>query len=313
MNAIETCCAVVAGNTRLCSEHFALELVVPDFFESEPGQFLQIRCSDDEMPMRREIAWDHDGPPTATIAALCEHGAYLRRPFSIADRWSDRSGKVHLLIIHRAIGPGTRWLANRRPGQSVNFAGPLGVGFRIPQTATDQVLIGGGVGIPPLLYLARAIQDSERGPLTAIFGVRSREWLPLHMTGEPETDARATDCVEFPDGRRPATIITSDDGTIGMRGTVTDALKRRYQDVRNADRPVMVYACGPEPMLAAVACLTRELGMECQLCIERMMGCGLGTCLSCVVPLRDPGSETGRRYALTCQEGPVFDRDVLAD
>lgn len=313
MNVIETCCAVVADNTRVCREHFALELVVPGFSESAPGQFLQIRCSDDDTQVHGEIESHRDGPPAANVAALCEDGAFLPRPMSIADRWSDASGGVHLLIIHRAIGPGTRWLANLRPGQSVDFTGPLGVGFRIPEAATDHVLVGGGIGVPPLLYLARVLLDSERSPLTAIFGARSREWLPLNVTGEPETEARPSDCVKFPDGRRPPTIITSDDGTIGMPGTVADALKRRYGDARNADRRVMVYACGPEPMLGAVAGLTRELGIDCQLCIERMMGCGLGTCLSCVVRLRDPGSEKGWRYGLTCQEGPVFDRDELAD
>ncbi len=99
----------------------------------------------------------------------------------------------------------------------------------------------------------------------------------------------------------------------GVHGRVTDALSEWHARNAPASSDAFVVACGPEPMLQSVARLTRELGLECELCIERMMGCGLGTCLACITRVRDQNSDKGWRYALTCLEGPVFERERLFD
>jgi dihydroorotate dehydrogenase electron transfer subunit len=218
------------------------------------------------------------------------------------------------VIISRTVGPGTAWLERLSPQETVNVTGPLGRGFRIPPEDVPIVLVGGGVGIPPLVYLARRLDESGRRDVTAVFGATTRDLLPVRLLSEPTTDGQPRMCAELAGVARFPVAITTDDGSVGMRGVVTDALRRRHADRGRQSRAGgMVFACGPEPMLEAVAEITRELGLGCQLCIERKMGCGLGTCLSCVVRVRDDSRAEGWRWALVCSDGPVFDREELVD
>ena len=218
------------------------------------------------------------------------------------------------MIISRTVGPGTAWLERLVPGDTLNATGPLGRGFRIPPADVPTVLVGGGVGIPPLMYLARRLDDMDRRDVTVIVGATTRDRLPLRLLAEPSPDGNPLPCAELAGNARFPTTVTTDDGSLGMRGVVTDALRAWYAD--RQDGPPddgVVCACGPQAMLKAVAMTTRKLGLGCQLCIERMMGCGLGTCLSCVVRVRDESKPDGWRWALTCSDGPVFDRDDLLD
>jgi dihydroorotate dehydrogenase electron transfer subunit len=286
--------AQVIRNTPLCDEHYQLDLSLTGFPPSHPGQFVQALCRDSSV-------------------SACGSGsrAYLRRPFSIADRYIDDAQRDIVSIIHRAIGPGTRWLADRTPGDLVDITGPLGRGFQVDDATQQHILVGGGVGIPPLLYLARLLRGAGSN-VTAIFGARSRILMPLACNVEPARDATPTCCVRYAGFENVPAVITSDDGSIGFHGFVTDALAALMERSEYRDAATIAYACGPEPMLRAVSHLTRKRGVDCQLCIERMMGCGLGTCLSCIVRVVDE-SGIGWRYALTCQEGPVFERDLLVE
>lgn len=173
--------------------------------------------------------------------------------------------------------------------------------------------MGGGVGIPPLLYLARRLHELGRPNVTAIFGATTHDLLPVRLIRQPAADGEPTTCVEWPDAVDIPTVITSDDGSVGLRGTVADAL-RQWQAHHGVEHsPATGCACGPDAMLKAVARLTRELGLDCQLCIERNMSCGMGTCLSCVVRVLDERAHAGWRWALACSDGPVFQRDELLD
>lgn len=220
---------------------------------------------------------------------------------------------MHLTVISRTVGPGTRWLEQLRPGDAVDTTGPLGRGFRIPPADVPVLLVGGGVGIPPLLYLARRLHELERRNVAAIFGVTQRNLLPIPLAAEPQCDGTPSLCYAWAGGASFALTVTSDDGSIGLRGVVTDALDVLWQAGRRHDRPAGVLACGPDGMLRAVARWTRAAGLGCQLCIERPMGCGLGTCLSCCVRTRDAAIPAGWCWRLACTDGPVFDRDDLLD
>ena len=301
---------MVLACNPLCHDHVGIELAVTAFPSSNPGQFLQLRCCDSDAAATEELDWPPDGLPSLTGADIKDKAAYLPRPFSIADHWMAVDGMTRLYVISHAVGPGTRWLSELQPGDGLTVTGPLGRGFRLPPTGTPIVLIGGGVGIPPLLYLARRLHEGGYTDVTAVFGARRRELLPLRLVNEPATDGTPTACVELPGPAEYPAIITSDDGSIGTRGFVTDALLAHHDRSRQRS---MVFACGPEAMLRAVADLTRDLDLPCQLCIERNMGCGMGTCQSCVVRARDAGRSTGWRWALACQDGPVFERDELLD
>ncbi|RMF78235.1 MAG: hypothetical protein D6744_10325 [Planctomycetota bacterium] len=287
-------CAIrgrVTHHERVCSEHVALSVDVGRFPPSQPGQFLQILCREDDAGVGR---------------------AFLRRPFSIADHVTDDAGRSTLRIISRRVGVGTAWLDRRRAGDALDVSGPFGHGFELPKSDAPIVLVGGGVGIPPLLYLCRVLASEGRANAYALFGATSRNLLPIKLSAEPDRNGRPIPCAHLPGDAAVPVAVTSDDGTCGMRGRVTDALERWYGETR-PPQDALVCACGPESMLRAVAALSRRWRLRCQLCIERTMACGMGTCLSCVVRRRDADRPEGWRWALACTEGPVFSRDDLPD
>lgn len=305
--------SLVVDVLAICREHVSIEVMLPRFPPSHPGQFLQLLCTDERESPAIVHEWPAGRTPRLTYREWFGRQAYLRRPFSIADRWHDAAGQVHLVVISRSVGPGTVWLARLRPGDTLNISGPFGRGFVLPQPDVPLVLVGGGVGVPPLLYLARVLEESGRRDVVAVLGATTRELLPVPVVAEPARDGQATRCVELAGKVRYPVIVTTDDGSMGLRGRVTDGL-RRWRETRGGPgaRP-LVLACGPEAMLHAVARLTREQEMDCQLCVEKPMGCGLGTCLSCVVRVRDAARPGGWRWALACSEGPVFERDALLE
>ncbi len=309
------CAAHVVANAPICREHSAIEFIASDFPSSEPGQFVLLQCCDASDPSPRAVEWPTGGfPSLASNNDWRNRAAFLRRPFSIGDQWLDANGVTHIVIISRTVGPGTAWLERLTPQETLNATGPLGRGFRIPPDDVPMVLVGGGVGIPPLVYLARRLDELGRRDVTAVFGTTTRDLLPVRLLSEPTTDGEPQMCAELAGSARFPAVITTDDGSVGMRGVVTDALRKWHADRGSRSRAgAVVFACGPEPMLKAVAQATRKLRLGCQLCLERKMGCGLGTCLSCVVRVRDESRAEGWRWALTCSDGPVFDREELID
>jgi dihydroorotate dehydrogenase electron transfer subunit len=304
--------ADVVRSEALCREHTVIEVALSDFPPSSAGQFLQLLCRPDADSANDELEWPDDGFPSMEDddARFCR--AYLRRPFSIADRWRGAEDRDHLAIISRNVGAGTDWLEHLRPRQRLNITGPLGRGFRIPDRG-PLILVGGGVGIPPLLYLIRELHQRKRQDVVAFFGATTRELLPLRLHGEPSPSGEPRVCADLPGGSPYPVVITTDDGSAGVGGRVTDGLDRWWSQLGPTARTGTVLACGPNPMLDAVARWTRASRMDCQLCIERHMGCGVGTCLSCVVRVRDATRPGGWRWALACTDGPVFDRDALVD
>lgn len=303
--------ATVTAVERICHEHVRIAFAHDAFPPSWPGQFLQIRCSDPPRPRAARGAGTAGADPLGRGVEL--NTPLLRRPFSIADRVDHRDGESTLAIISRAIGVGTRWLDRLSPGDVLNITGPLGRGFVLPESSEASiVLAGGGVGIPPLLYLARVLAQHGHWHTTAVFGATSATLFPIARHAAPADDGTSRPCLDIPGAGGVPSIVTTDDGTLGLRGRVTDGLAAwaRGQDAATLSRAT-VYACGPEPMLDAVADWTRARGVACQLCIERMMGCGFGTCLSCVARVVDRKRPHGWRWALSCSEGPVFDRDRL--
>jgi dihydroorotate dehydrogenase electron transfer subunit len=309
-----TSCAVtcrVATVDHLCREHVYVELVTPHLPPSAPGQFLQLRCRAGDEALHDAVSdWSGDGFPSIRGPEFHAAQPYLRRPFSIADRWHDDLG-VHLAVISRAVGIGTEWLDRLRVGDTLDITGPLGNGFRFPSAPAPISLVGGGVGIPPLLYAARTLHAHGQADVVAIFGSTTRDLLAVHVLDEPRAD-QPSQCVALPGSAPYQTLVTSDDGSIGLRGRVTDGLEQLLQQRPDLAR-AEVWTCGPEPMLRAVANLTRQRQIPCQVCVERPMGCGLGTCLSCVIRRHDPTAPAGWSWALACKDGPVFSRDELCE
>lgn len=217
-----------------------------------PGQFVQVRVDDSS--------------------------TFLRRPISICD--ADCSERILRLLV-RDAGPGTRWMTERRPGDNLNLLLPLGNGFAVAGgNASRPLLVGGGVGVAPMLLLARAYHESGAEP-TAIIGARSRQ--DLLLADEIGAVARV--------------FLTTEDGSAGDRGFVTDSAAWSG-DYTQVD------CCGPAPMMRAVAKVCRDKGLPCRVSLENMMACGLGACLCCV-------EKTVRGNVCVCTEGPVFSTDDL--
>lgn len=311
--------ATVVSNEPLCREHFRLTLRLPSFPFTAPGQFVQVSCRDASRQAESDgvVEWEPGQVPQFAGAELHHRLALLRRPFSLAGR-RDVAGGVELQLIHRVVGVGTEWLSQLQPDGEVDLIGPLGNRFTLPPQGGHALLIGGGVGIPPMLYLAEALAGRK---VVAFCGATSRDLLPLTVTDDAPPPARdgvngLYNIAEFSRHGIPA-VITTDDGSYGFAGYVTHALEK-YLDLYFANtwdvgsvRPIL-YTCGPEPMMKRVAEIALTRGLPCQIAVERAMACGMGTCQSCVIKVKTPRNASKSTaasdwvYRLACTDGPVF-------
>jgi dihydroorotate dehydrogenase electron transfer subunit len=307
---------LVFDNSHICDEHFRLAIRLDQFPRTRPGQFIQIACSDDrqEDVAGQELNWPEGSPPRLRGPELADASAMLRRPFSLAGRNDLPDGRVELHIIYRVVGIGTRWLSLLTPGQSLRIIGPLGNGFTPPPRQGLAILVGGGVGIPPMLYLAGTLGNRHA---VAFCGATSRRLMPLTVEDSEGPVSGSFDprpCVAEFSRHDVAVVLATDDGTIGFRGLVTQALER-YLDARVSGdlRPrTVIYTCGPEAMMKRVTEIAAQRGIESQVSVERAMACGMGTCQSCVIRVKKPdptvpplaGSDWC--YRLACTDGPVF-------
>ena len=254
--------AEVAGNERLGGGYFRLDMAGCQALEdAEPGQFVMVRGE-----------WDRD--------------PLLPRAFSLLSV----SGDGHAQLLAKTVGRGTALLARAVPGTPLALLGPLGKAFPAPDIAFVDLLVGGGVGIPPLYMQARRAFATGRelpGATEVLYGGRTSHDLvlldELHAYGV-------------------ALHLTTEDGSVGRRGLVTAELSARLAHHRGRPRPpaLRIMACGPNPMLWAVAAIARRHEVPCFISVEEQMACGIGVCLGCAVP----GTERPFRYV--CKDGPVF-------
>ncbi|MBN2831524.1 MAG: dihydroorotate dehydrogenase electron transfer subunit [Candidatus Omnitrophica bacterium] len=224
---------------------------------SNPGQFLNIRVSDGLKP-------------------------FLRRPFSVHN-----INGSNLEILYEVAGEGTKLLADKNPGEYLDIIGPLGHGFDCRQEANRQtILIGGGIGIAPLLFLSRKIKSKNK---IALIGARTKSQVLC------EKEFRSLGC---------DVKIATDDGSAGFKGRVTALLKKVLQANRPTGQQVTIYACGPRSMLKAVCSIAMQNNIPAQVSLEEHMSCGIGACLGCVI-------KTRKGLERVCKEGPVFNREDL--
>ncbi|HKB12820.1 MAG TPA: dihydroorotate dehydrogenase electron transfer subunit [Vicinamibacterales bacterium] len=217
----------------------------------------------------------------------------LRRPFSVFEILRDAtSTAIAITILSKRVGPSTRLIYDADAGDTIDCLGPLGRPFTVVQPPTEAWMIAGGVGLAPFATLAEALR--ARGVKTTLFygARRAAELFYLDMF-------RALD-VEL--------VLTTEDGSAGERGRVVAPLDRRLA-APGAKAAVMLYACGPEGMLAATAGIAIKHGRQCQVSVERIMGCGLGGCYSCVIPMR--ADDGGYHHVRSCIAGPVLAADRI--
>ncbi len=252
--------AEIVSREQIAEDIFRFTVNSPDIAAAaRPGQFVMVRTGDGLDPL-------------------------LRRPFSVHQVGA--GGLVRILF--KVIGKGTRALASMESGMRFDLLGPVGHGFAIAD-GCQHVLVGGGIGIAPLLFLAGNILEKNNPSLVRVLlGARTKDEI-FTMKGDFESLGLEVDAI-------------TEDGSLGKQGLITDLMVELQQK-----KPIMVYGCGPYPMLRAVAGACRKNNWKCQVSLETMMACGLAACLGCAVLRADM-----KGYVHACKDGPVFDVDDVA-
>ncbi len=246
---------IIADKTAIAREIYSFTISCPEVAAAAcPGQFVHIRAK----------------------------GYTLRRPISICG--IDKE-KGTLRIVFEIRGEGTAEIAKLNKGDLIDMLAPLGHGFTVDPSYNKVILIGGGIGTPPMLPLAKAYGDKA----VAISGFRNASAVIL------QDDFRKTGA---------ETILCTDDGSAGIHGFVTQPLK----ELAEKGGIDAVYACGPMPMLKGVAAICRENGIFCQISLEERMACGIGACLGCACRTLRNDEEY---FAHVCKDGPVFNAEEV--
>ena len=226
----------------------------------------------------------------------------MRRPISIM-RASADEGWVDFL--YKALGEGTHLLAQRERGERISVLGPIGVPFEIKEKRP--LLIGGGVGMPPMIFIADSLRESDRQPFVVLgsevpfpFTPKPSQFMPR---GLPEGVIGAMPLLE--DWGIPSRLASLQGYAGCLQGYVTDLARHWLDGLDDAERAeVGIYACGPHPMLGAVVNLARDYGLPVQVSLEEFMACAIGGCAGCVVEVATPEGPAMKRV---CVDGPVFD------
>ena len=223
--------------------------------EAKPGQFIDVYVNDDSK--------------------------LLPRPISICEVKDDS-----LRIVYRVVGGGTKIMSTYQEGDEIQIIGPLGNGFDMRDGKA--ILVGGGIGIPPMVELAKNLSEKiGKENVVSVMGYRDE----LFLTDELEQFSTV--------------VIATEDGSTGTKGTVIDALNENGVD---GD---VLYACGPIPMLKALKDWANEKGIECQISLEERMACGIGACLACVCKTKEKDEHSNVCNKRICKDGPVFDANEI--
>lgn len=245
--------AQVTAQSKTAEKIYLLSFEAPAIArEAQPGQFVHIKTADAYDPL-------------------------LRRPISICD--VDRE-KGAVTIWYQVVGKGTELLSRVKAGESIDVIGPLGRGFDTKIAQESIFLIGGGMGIAPLVFLAGQLKKNNN--VTGFFGGRNKEMFgPLSkLTSVPYEAA-------------------TEDGSYGQKGFVTELLQRRLE----SENPARLYACGPHGMLEQAARLAKKYNLPLQVSLETVMACGVGACLGCTC---EKGQSGEQGWLKVCKDGPVF-------
>ena len=253
--------AEILFNAEVAADFFLSRLSIPKVaFTVQPGQFVEIAVADAAFPL-------------------------LRVPLSVGLADVER-GTID--VLYEVLGPKTEVFCKLDEGEGVACLGPLGRGFEQPASRRDAILVGGGIGVPPLLFLGHNLRSSEIDVRLLVGALSSDKLLPREILS--------------PAAQRLS--YATDDGSYGHHGFVTDLLREAIEESEEC----VVYACGPHLMMKAVASVCAETNTPCQVSLEEYMACGIGICVGCVVErARTDGLSPYETYSRICVDGPVYD------
>jgi len=253
--------AKILSNDKVGHVYYKMHLDAPYIARAaKPGQFVQVKCSDSTEPL-------------------------LRRPFSI------HKVKRGIEILYEAVGRGTDILSRKKEGGFVDVLGPLGSGFSMPDRASSleprAIIIAGGIGAAPLVYLADELAKKKIKTIVLI-GAKTKHLILCEKDFKKVT---------------PEVYVSTDDGSYGCRGLVSKLFHKILKTTESKFETI-VYVCGPHGMLKCISDICMERNFECQVSLEEKMACGIGACLGCVVNTR-----SGNKLA--CKDGPVFNSSEI--
>jgi dihydroorotate dehydrogenase electron transfer subunit len=250
--------ARILKNVPVADNFFELTLLPEEpVSQPLPGQFLTLRVTSSTTPL-------------------------LRRPFAYSGTDDITSS---FSIIYQKRGNATDILAGKQIDEHIDCIGPLGNNFQLPENSQIAILVAGGIGIGPILFLASELQKKKL-PFKFIFGCRSKQFIP---------DLKTFSQLE--------PIICTDDGSYGFKGTTADYLAANASVIPSNS---IFYTCGPDRMLHACYQFSKKKAAKCWVSVEQVMACGVGACMGCVVKVN-----AEQKYLRACKEGPVFDADIL--
>jgi dihydroorotate dehydrogenase electron transfer subunit len=248
--------------------------------------------------------------PGSFVHLQCDPALPMRRPMSLM-RVSATEGWID--ILYKQHGLGTERLANRRPGEHVSLIGPIGVPFKLNDYRTKPLLIGGGVGIPPMIFLVEHMRRQRAAPVPFVF-MGSEAPFPFALRpstflvpGVPEGVIAAMPLLE--DWRIPSRLASQQGYPGCFDGVVTELARHWLKALPATQRmEVEIFACGPTPMLKAAQQLAADYELPCQLSLEEYMACAVGGCAGCTVRIQTPEGPAMKRV---CVDGPVFDAESV--
>ena len=272
-------------NQKISSRYYRTRILCPEIAsKAKPGQFVMMRVTQLLDPLLRRPFGIH---------RLCQESNNYRR----------RSNPTCIEILYRIIGKGTIVLSEKKRGEEIDLIGPLGNGFYLEKNLKTAIIIAGGIGVAPLFSLAQALKKLE--------GKHTRSTnLIVFIGGETKEDIL---CVKDFKKIGAKVMVSTEDGSLGTKGMVTDLLVNFLGNSSTAEvHNLQLFVCGPSPMLRTVSEVVISQDIPCQVSLESRMACGVGACLGCSVPIIIK-KKGGKKilYQRVCKEGPVFDSTAV--
>ena len=266
-----------------------------------PGRFAELSVSEIALPSEDKIP--------SGLLDKSKRNVLLRRPFSFCEV-KTQGDNTFAEILYCVLGPATLRMTSLAEGDTVNMIGPLGRGFWVPEGKKTALLVIGGLGAGPMIHLAKVLSKNYSDIETIAFvGAKTYSALPFEVLPEEIGKGKGEWIPELA-GFGAQCFVTTDDGSAGSKGFVTDCLANWLDKTKIESEYMILYSCGPEAMLAKVAQVAEDFDIDCQLSTERRMACGIGICQSCAIECRVPESDE-TIYKLCCEDGPVFDSKEL--
>ena len=297
--------AVICSNRQIGPGFYRLKLEffndgAKTFANFEPGQFAELDLSKIALPFPEFIP--------EKLRDVAGRNILLRRPFSFCEVTFEYD-RTFAELLYCVIGPSTLRMTTLSPGDAISIMGPLGRGFRVPDSKKRILLVGGGMGTPPLQHLAQVLTSRKDTEIIAFAGAKTAKALPYE--GRLDEISRQLG-FSLPEFARYGieSLIATDDGSAGYHGLVTDCLTQWLEESDIVAAEIIICACGPEVMLARLAEIAIEKNIDCQVSMERRMACGINLCQGCAVECRVPGSNE-TIYKMCCKDGPIFDSKEL--